>query len=74
MPEATLIAIFGTSFVVGLLGAMSPGPLLAFNIREAARIGVRAGPYVSAGHAALELLVVLLLAVGASPPARPART
>ena len=68
MPDttATVVAIFGTSFVVGLSGAMSPGPLLALDIREAARIGFRAGPYISFGHALLELGVVILLALGLS--------
>ncbi|MBI4201331.1 MAG: LysE family transporter [Chloroflexi bacterium] len=58
------LAIFGTSFLVGLSGAASPGPLLAFNIRETVRRGVLAGPYVAAGHSLLELLVVVALAFG----------
>ena len=64
MPEATLIAIVTTSFLVGLSGAMSPGPLLAFDLRESLRIGFWAGPLVSLGHALLELLTVVLLALG----------
>ncbi len=62
MPELALI--FATSFLVGLTGAISPGPLLAFNIREAARIGFWAGPAIASGHSLLELLVVLVLATG----------
>ena len=64
MPEATLGAILTTSFLVGLSGAVAPGPLLVFNFQESLRVGFRAGPLVSLGHALLELLVVVLLALG----------
>ena len=40
------------------------GPLLALDIRESARGGFWAGPYIATGHSVLELLVVVLLAVG----------
>ena len=66
MFDAPALVVFGTSFLVGLSGAVSPGPLLAFNIRETLRRGFLAGPYVAAGHAILELLVVVLLALGVS--------
>ncbi len=58
------LAVFGTSFLVGLSGALAPGPLLALDIRESARRGFWAGPYIATGHSILELLVVILLAVG----------
>lgn len=64
MPEATLPAIFITSWLVGLSGAMSPGPLLAFNIRESMRMGPWAGPAVATGHALLELGMVVVLYLG----------
>lgn len=64
MLDAPVLVVFGTSFLVGLSGAVSPGPLLAFTIRETLRRGFLAGPYVAAGHAILELLVVVLLALG----------
>ncbi len=66
MPVVPALVIFGTSFLVGLSGAISPGPLLAFNIRETVRHGFLAGPYVATGHAILELLVVVALALGLS--------
>lgn len=63
---AALSAIFATSLVVGLSGALSPGPLLALCIRESASRGFAAGPLLSTGHALLELLVVVALAKGLS--------
>ena len=66
MPDLPVLAIFGSSFLVGLSGAVSPGPLLAFNIQETMRRGFMAGPYVATGHAMLELLVVAALALGLS--------
>ena len=64
MPGYEALAIFGTSFLVGLAGALMPGPLLALDIREATERGFWAGPYIATGHSVLELLVVLLLAGG----------
>jgi len=56
--------IFTTSFILGLSGAMMPGPLLAVAVRESARLGFRAGPLIVLGHAVLELLLVFLLVMG----------
>lgn len=64
MPEIPALAIFGTSFIVGLSGAASPGPLLAYNIRETVQRGFIAGPVVALGHSLLELAVVAALALG----------
>ena len=64
MADLTLLTIFGTSFLVGLSGATTPGPLLAYNIRETVRRGFVAGPTIALGHSVLELVTVILLAVG----------
>jgi threonine/homoserine/homoserine lactone efflux protein len=63
-PMLALLAIFGTSFVVGLSGALMPGPLFTLTVRETLRRGFWAGPVVSAGHALIELALVIGLAVG----------
>lgn len=52
------------AFVVGLSGAMSPGPVLAATVTEALRRGARAGPQIVAGHALLEMALVAALLVG----------
>ena len=64
MPNASLIAIFTTSFVVGLSGAMMPGPLLALNIGESARRGFWAGPILVAGHGIAEIILLVALVLG----------
>ncbi len=60
----TLLAIAGTSFALGLSGAIMPGPLLTVTIAESLRRGPWAGPMLVAGHALLEAAVVLLLYFG----------
>ena len=61
-----LLPIFATSWIVGLSGAVSPGPLLAYDIKETLRIGPWAGPAISLGHSILELGIVTLLYFGAA--------
>ena len=61
-----LLPIFATSWIVGLSGAVSPGPLLAYDIKETLRIGPWAGPAISLGHSILELGIVALLYFGAA--------
>lgn len=63
---ASLFLIFGTAFVIGLSGAIMPGPVLAVTISESARRGFRAGPLLVLGHAIVELPLVVALAWGLS--------
>ena len=63
-PPESLLLIFVTSFGVGFSGAVTPGPLLAFNILEVVRIGFWAGPLSIVGHSLLELLIVAALSIG----------
>jgi threonine/homoserine/homoserine lactone efflux protein len=59
-----LLTLFVTSFIVGLSGALMPGPLLAVDIAETPRKGIIAGPILTGGHAIAELAVVILLSLG----------
>lgn len=64
MSPGALAAIFGTSFVVSLTGALSPGPLTTLAVREGVRRGFWAGPVLAFGHGAVELPLVAGLALG----------
>lgn len=64
MPQATLLIIFSTSFVVALSGALMPGPLLALTVSQAVRRGFWAGPVLILGHALLEVPIVVALVLG----------
>ncbi|MCF8011883.1 MAG: LysE family translocator [Clostridiales bacterium] len=56
--------IFITSFLVGLSGAMMPGPLLTVTITESTRRGFKAGPFLILGHGLLEVVLVIALSLG----------
>ncbi|MEE4357155.1 MAG: LysE family transporter [Desulfococcaceae bacterium] len=64
---AVLTGIFFTSFLIALSGAMMPGPLFTVTISESSRRGFLAGPLLIAGHALLELALVLALMTGLAP-------
>jgi threonine/homoserine/homoserine lactone efflux protein len=61
-----ITALFITAFLVGLSGALMPGPLLTVTIAESARRGFKAGPLIVLGHALLELALILALLAGLS--------
>jgi threonine/homoserine/homoserine lactone efflux protein len=62
-----LAAIFATSFVLALSGAMMPGPLLTTTISESVRSGRGTGAWLVLGHAILELALILALIFGLAP-------
>lgn len=64
MSPESLAAIFGTSFVVSLTGALSPGPLTTLAVREGVQRGAWAGPLLALGHGLIELALVIGLALG----------
>ena len=63
----SLLTIFAGSFVVGLSGAMAPGPVLTVAISETLKRGFRAGPLIVLGHAILEIILLILIAAGLGP-------
>ena len=63
----TLWVIFSLSFVVALSGAMAPGPLLTYTIvktMQTKRRGFLVGFWVIAGHALLELVLIIAILFG----------
>jgi threonine/homoserine/homoserine lactone efflux protein len=61
---STLLLIFFGSFIIGLSGAMMPGPMLSVTISHSTRQGFIAGPLVVLGHAILESILVLGVGFG----------
>jgi len=57
-------AIFVSSFIIALSGALMPGPLLAVTIRHTTRQGFQAAPLLVLGHAILEAGLLCLLVFG----------
>jgi threonine/homoserine/homoserine lactone efflux protein len=62
-----LFAIFASSFVIALSGALMPGPLLTATISESSKRGFITGPLMIAGHAILEVGLILALLLGLAP-------
>ena len=58
------LQVAGGAFVAALSGALMPGPVLAVTLVGARRRGFWFGPLVVLGHAAVELPLVLLIALG----------
>lgn len=56
--------LFVTAFVVGLTGAMAPGPLLTLTVAETARRGFWVAPLLMTGHAILEAALIVALVMG----------
>ncbi|NLG12452.1 MAG: LysE family transporter [Elusimicrobia bacterium] len=58
------LSIFLISFTIALTGALAPGPLLTMVIAKSLKYGKKTGPLVIAGHAILEVLMVIVLVMG----------
>lgn len=59
-----IIKFLITAFVIGLTGALAPGPTLVATIDSSLKTGWTAGPKVAAGHALVEMLIFLLIVQG----------
>jgi len=58
------IALVAIGLVVGLSGAVIPGPLLAFTLFDTSKKGRVTGHYIMMGHVLWELGVILLILMG----------
>lgn len=58
------LALVSIGFVVGLSGAVIPGPLLAFTLHDTSKKGRVTGHYVMMGHVLWESGVILLILLG----------
>jgi threonine/homoserine/homoserine lactone efflux protein len=63
----SFLTLFFTSFVVAFSGAMMPGPLMTATISESAIRGPWVGPKMIAGHALLEIVLLVALFFGLEP-------
>ena len=66
---SNLLMIFSFSFLVALTGAMAPGPLLTYTIIKSAKTAKRGylmGIWIIAGHALLEMGIIIFLLLGFS--------
>lgn len=59
-----MTAIFLSALVVAFSGAMMPGPLLTYTVKQSLNTGPYAGFTIIAGHALLELVLVILIFMG----------
>jgi len=59
-----LFALFFVGLVVGLSGAVIPGPLLAFTIFDTSRKRRVTGHYIIIGHVSWEAVVILIILLG----------
>jgi threonine/homoserine/homoserine lactone efflux protein len=59
-----LLALIMVGFIVGLSGAVIPGPLLAFVIFDAVRKHKVTGHFIILGHALWEALIICLILFG----------
>lgn len=62
-----LAAIFFSSMLVALSGAVMPGPVFTAVVSESTRRGASAGPLFMSGHALLELALVFAIIYGLGP-------
>ena len=62
-----LFFLFWSAFVVALSGALMPGPVLTATISEVMKRGFKAGPLIVAGHAILEICLLVAVVAGLGP-------
>lgn len=59
-----MTGIFLSAMAIAISGAVMPGPLLTFTVRQAFSGGLKSGVLIMLGHALLELLLIALIFMG----------
>lgn len=59
-----MLFTFVSALAVGFSGAMMPGSLLTYTIRQSLSCGPRSGFIITLGHALLELVLIVLIFLG----------
>lgn len=59
-----LMSLYSLGFIMGLTGAMVPGPLLTITVGESTKRGGITGPLIVLGHGILELILLVLIVFG----------
>ncbi|MCR6544566.1 LysE family transporter [Dehalobacterium formicoaceticum] len=59
-----MLLIFTTALALGFSGAMMPGPLLTYTIRQSLNTGPLSGFIITLGHALLEVILIALIFLG----------
>jgi len=65
-PMDGIIQMYFLGFLIGLTGALAPGPTLIATINASLKGGWSMGPRVTLGHIAVEILMVILIIAGLS--------
>lgn len=65
-----IIRMLAVAFVIGLTGALAPGPTLVATVNSSLKTGWTAGPKVALGHALVELLIFILIVMGLAAAAQ----
>ncbi|MFH0966258.1 MAG: LysE family transporter [Methanobacteriota archaeon] len=60
----SILEILVLGFIIGLTGALAPGPTLIATIKSTIQGGWMSGPWITIGHIIAEVLVVVLIVAG----------
>lgn len=59
-----MIGIFASALAAAFSGAMMPGPLLTYTVKQSLAVGPAAGFTIISGHALLEIALIILIFLG----------
>lgn len=65
-----MIDMLAMAFLIGLTGALAPGPTLVATVNSSLKKGWTAGPKIALGHALVELLIFILIVLGLAAAAQ----